>query len=344
MKVLIAGLGCVGQRHLRNLRQLLGDGVEILAYRVIGSSHVITDDMTIAPGESVEAKYRVRSFTNLDEALAEQPDAVFVCNPTSEHVAMALAAVRAGCHVFIEKPLSNSADQVDELVALAERNGRVAAVGYQMRCHPALLRVRELLQDQVIGRVLSVRAEMGEYLPDAHPYEDYRISYAARAELGGGVLLCYIHEFDYLCWLFGMPQRVFTIGGRMGDLDLDVEDTALTTLEYHIDGRPVAMQLHHTFLQRPSSRTCEIVGSAGTIRVDLRAPSLVAEGASGVIEATRFDGFHRNQLFLDELRQFLSAISGAGAPVATARAAAQSLRVALAAKASLATGRVVVAS
>ena len=341
MKVLIAGLGSVGQRHVRNLRHLLGDEVEILAHRITASAHVINEDMTIAPGEDVEQKYRVRSLRSLDQALAEQPTAVFVCNPTSEHMATGLAAVRAGCHVFIEKPLSNTIDQVDELVILAERNRLVAAVGYQMRCHPALLRVRELLRGGAVGRVLSVRAEMGEYLPDAHPYEDYRISYAARAALGGGVLLCYIHEFDYLCWLFGMPQRVFTIGGRLGDLDLDVEDTALTTLDHQIDGRTVAMQLHHTFLQRPSSRTCEIVGSAGTIRVDLRAPSLVVESPDGVSESTLFEGFQRNQLFVDELRQFLAAIDGAARPVATARDAMQSLRVALAAKESLASGRVV---
>jgi predicted dehydrogenase len=341
MKVLIAGLGSVGQRHVRNLRHLLGDEVEILAHRVTASSHVINEDMTIAPGEDVEQKHGVRSFRSLDQALAEQPTAVFVCNPSSEHVTTALAAVRAGCHVFIEKPLSHTFDQVDELVTLAERKGLVAAVGYQMRCHPALVRVRELLQARAIGRVVSVRAEMGEFLPDAHPYEDYRISYAARAALGGGVLLCYIHEFDYLCWWFGMPSRVFTIGGRLGDLDLDVEDTALTTLEYHVEGRPVAMHLHHTFLQRPPSRTCEIVGTAGTIRVDLRVPSLVVEGPGGASESTNFDGFQRNQLFLDELRQFLAAIKGAAIPVATATEATASLRVALAAKESLATGRVV---
>ena len=341
MKVLIAGLGSVGQRHARNLRLLLGDRVEILAHRVTGRSHVINDDMTIAPGESVEAKFGVRSFSQLDDALAERPDAVFVCNPTSEHMATAIAAVRAGCHVFIEKALSHSYDQVDQLIELSERNRLVAAVGYQMRCHPALLRVRELLRHNAIGRVRSVRAEMGEYLPDAHPYEDYRLSYAARAQLGGGVILCFIHEFDYLCWLFGMPRRVFTIGGRLGDLAIDVEDTALTSLECQVDGHPVAVQVHHSFLQRPPSRTCEIVGATATIRVDLRAATLIVEGASQVIESTSYDGMPRNQLFIDELRHFLAAIAGAAAPVVTVREAARSLRMALAARTSLATGQVV---
>jgi predicted dehydrogenase len=340
VKVLIAGLGSIGQRHVRNLRAVLGDGVEILAYRTRGLPHVITESMQLDDTASVEDRYGVRSFTSLDQALSMRPDAVFVCNPTSHHLATALAAVRAGCHVLIEKPLSHAYDGVEELIETADRQGRIAAVGYQMRCHPALLRLRELVCRKAIGRVVSVRAEMGEYLPDAHPYEDYRVSYAARAVLGGGVILCYVHEYDYLSWLFGMPSRVFTMGGRLGHLEIDVEDTALTTLECEVDGAAVMMQLHHSFLQRPASRTCEVVGECGTIRVDLNAPSMTVASVSGV-ETHTFDGFKRNDLFVTELKHFLSAIGGADAPIVTAREAARSLRIALAARASLASGQAV---
>lgn len=338
MKILIAGLGSIGQRHLRNLRTLLGDSVDILAHRVVGRDHVISEAMAIVPDEAIQQKYGVRSFARLEEALAEQPDAVFVCNPTSQHVKTAMAALAAGCHVFVEKPLSNTIDGVDALIELAERKKLVAAAGYQMRCHPALQRARQLLCDGAIGGVTSVRAEMGEYLPDAHPYEDYRISYAARAELGGGVLLCFIHEFDYLCWMFGTPARVSTMGGKLGQLEIDVEDTAATTLECHRDNRRVVIQVHHSFLQRPASRTCEIIGERGTIRLDLRENSIRVDGA---MQEQQTFTVARNQLFLDELRQFLDAMTGKGTPVVTVRDAVISLRVALAAKASLASGQVV---
>jgi predicted dehydrogenase len=149
-----------------------------------------------------------------------------------------------------------------------------------------------------------------------------------------------VHEYDYLSWLFGMPSRVFTMGGRLGHLEIDVEDTALTTLECEIDGRAVMMQLHHSFLQRPASRTCEVVGECGTIRVDLNRPSMTVASVSGV-ETHTFDGFKRNDLFVTELKHFLSAIGGADAPIVTAREAAQSLRIALAARASLASGQAV---
>lgn len=341
MKILIAGLGSIGQRHVRNLRTLLGDRVELLAYRVRGLDGVITEGMAIEPGSSVTAKYGVTPFDCLDTALAARPDAVFVCNPTSAHLATALAAVRAGCHVFIEKPLSHSIDGIDELLAAADAAQRVVAVGYQMRWHPALVRTRELLEQRALGRILWVRAEMGEYLPDAHPYEDYRTSYAARADLGGGVLRCYIHEFDYLCWLFGRPRRVFAVGGRLGQLEIDVEDTALTTLEVEVDGRPVVMQTQHSFLQRPASRRCEIVGEDGTIRIEFMAAAMTVEGPRGLVEQHAIADWPRNQLFVDELRGFLAALAGDRTAIVPAAEAVTSLRVALAARQSLATGQVV---
>lgn len=338
-RVLVVGLGSIGQRHLRNLRTLLGDSADLLACRVRHLPHVITDQLTIDPTRTIEDAYGVRVFDGLDAALAEAPDAVFVCNPTSEHLATARAAVGAGAHVFIEKPVSHRDDGVALLASQAEASGRVVAVGYQLRQHPALQYVRELLCRKAIGRVISVRAEMGEYLPDAHPYEDYRQSYAARADLGGGVILCFIHELDYLCWFFGMPTRVFTTGGRLGELEIDVEDTALSTLEYEVDGRAVPVQVHHTFLQRVPSRGCVIVGEAGRITVDLIASRVVLQ-ANGVTAARDFE-LQRNDLFLAEARHFLAAIAGVDAPIVTLRDGLLSLRVALAARRSLATGEVV---
>lgn len=339
MKVLVAGLGSIGQRHVRNLRALLGDQVEILGYRSRGLSHVITDRMEIEAGRTVDERYRLRSFSCLDAALAQHPDAAIVCNPSSLHVRTARAVVEAGCHVLIEKPLSDTGDGIDELIELSERKSLVAVVGYQMRFHPALLRLRALLRDRAIGRVLAVRAEMAEYLPDAHPYEDYRDSYAARSDLGGGVVLCYSHEFDYVHWLFGAPRRVFTVGGRLGDLEIDVEDTAVSSMECVVNGRPVVVQVHQSFVQRPPSRTCVVSGDAGAIHLDLNLPSLTRTDRTGrVVQQEAFDGFQRNQLFVDELRHFLGCIAGDETPLVPIRDAAQSLRMALAARESLRTG------
>jgi len=342
MKILVAGLGSIGQRHVRNIRSLLGQSVELLAYRVRRTSPLLTENFDADALASVESEYGIRSFENLEGALSEGPAAVFVCNPTSGHLPVALAAARAGCHLFIEKPLSDRADDIDELIACVERNKLVALVGYQMRFHPALQRVRALLERSAIGQLMSARVEIGEFLPAAHPYEDYRESYAGRADLGGGVVLSQSHELDYVRWLFGMPRRLFSTGGCLSDLEIDVEDTAHSVLECIVDHRPVAIHVSQDFVRRPPVQAFEVAGSAGTIRVDLRAPRLEAWNGDGrVVECQSFSGFSRNDLFVSELRHFFACIDGREAPAITLRDAAETLRLALAIKASMATGKAV---
>jgi predicted dehydrogenase len=342
MKILIMGLGGIGQRHLRNLRTLRGDDVEIIAYDPRPNPPVLTDQLKIEEGASLENKYNLATFMDLDQALAQKPQAVFVCNPTSLHIPAAIRAARQGCALFIEKPLSHNLEFVDELLGLVESHSLTAAVGYQMRFHPCLQRLHSLVQEQKIGRILSVRAVVGEYLPGWHTYEDYRQGYAARQDLGGGVILSQIHELDYLYWLFGLPRRVFGLGGHLSSLEVDVEDTAEILMECTIQGHPVPISLHQDYIQNPANRSCEIVGDAGKILVDLRALSItVFDGRGNLVESSSYEGFQRNQLFLDEIQYFLDGLDGKETPLVSIREAAQSLRMALAAKESLLTGKVV---
>jgi predicted dehydrogenase len=355
MKVLVAGLGGIGQRHVRNLRAIMGAGVEILGCDPRRDIPVLTDRLEVEPGASIEAKHGVRVVPDVESALAAEPDAVFVCTPTSLHMAIAMQAARTGCALFIEKPLSHSFEQVDQLIGLVEERGLRAVVGYQLRLHPCLQKLHALVQGRAVGRILSVRAEVGEYLPGWHTYEDYRQSYAAREELGGGVILTQIHELDYLYWLFGMPARVFAVGGRLSGLEVDVEDTAEILMHCTIDGRPVPVSVHQDYLQRPAKRTCEVVGDAGRVVASLTESRVVVfDGNGRAIEASSFPEFQRNQMFLDELSLFLSGLPGAtagsrraeepppGLPALVGvREAAGSLQIALAARASLATGRVI---
>jgi predicted dehydrogenase len=231
---------------------------------------------------------------------------------------------------------------IDELEQQVKGRGLVAYVGYQMRFHPCLRRLHALLSEGSIGKVLTVRAEVGEYLPNWHNYEDYRQSYAARRELGGGALLSQIHEFDYLYWFFGLPRKVFTIGGHLSSLEVDVEDVASTLMEFQTNGHRIPVHLQQDYVQRPPSRTCQVIGDAGKILIDLNALSLHRYDASGqVVEETSFPGFQRNQLFLDELSHFIACVNGGERPLVDLHEGAQSLRMALAAKESLETGEIV---
>jgi predicted dehydrogenase len=342
MKILIMGLGGIGQRHLRNLRKLRGNDLEIMAYDPRPNLPVLTDQLKVEEGASLEKKYDLRIFPDIEQALAQKPQAAFVCNPTSLHVPAAIRAARAGCALFIEKPLSHNLEQVDELIDLVETHSLVAAIGYQMRFHPCLQRLHELVQEKKVGRILSVRADVGEYLPGWHTYEDYRQGYAARQDLGGGVILSQIHEFDYLYWLLGMPRCVFALGGHLSNLEVDVEDTADILMECVMNGHPIPISLHQDYLQNPPKRSCEIIGDAGKILVDIRALTVdVFDGQGKSLETSSYKDFQRNQLFLDELNCFLDGMQGKKAPLVTLRDGAQSLRMALAAKESLVTGKVV---
>ena len=339
MSVLVVGLGGIGQRHLRNLSTLLGPDAELLAFRVRGLNHTLSDQLEIEPGADVAARYGVRVFENLDDAIAARPGAAFVCNPTSLHVPTALRLAKAGCHLFIEKPLSHSLEGVEELLAVVKSQGLVAMVGYQLRFHPLLVKLREWVERRRMGRIIAVRAEVGEYLPGWHRYEDYRQMYASRSELGGGVILSQIHEIDYLGWLFGWPSRVFAVGGHLSSLEVDVEDTASLLMETRVDGRTIPIHLHLDYLQRPPSRTCQVIGDAGKAVMDLRgATSTLYDADGGVAETVSFPDFQRNQLFLDEVSHFLGCIARNETPLVSGAEGLCSLRVALAAKASLLSG------
>jgi len=334
MKILIAGLGGIGQRHARNLRTILGDDLELIAWRVRRLSRVITPTLQADETRDVEAEYKIKTFDRLPDALAEKPGAAFICNPTSLHVETAKACADAGCHLFLEKPVSNNLDGVRELLDVVKARKLVALVGYQLRFHPCLRALQELLTAKAVGRILAVRAVIGEYLPGWHGYEDYRQMYASSAALGGGVILSQIHEFDYLYSLFGMPHSVYSLGGHWSSLDIDVEDTASTLMNFSVDGKPVAVHLHQDYLQRPPSRQCEIIGEQGKILADFAA--LRVTSPQGTQD---FAGFERNQLFLDQSKHFLASMKGQETPVVDLSAGMQSLRMALAAKESIATGK-----
>lgn len=342
MRILLIGLGGIGQRHTRNLRALLGPDPDLIAYRTRGLSAVVTPELSLDSTRNVEQEYSIRSYGTLESALDQSPDIAFVCNPSSLHVEVALKCAEAGCDLFIEKPLSNSLHNVDKLIALVSATRRVAMVGYQLRFHPCIERLRTILDAGAIGRLLAVHAAIGEFMPYWHRYEDYRTMYAARADLGGGVILSQIHELDYLYSLFGVPRRVFALGGHWSSLDIDVEDTASIMLECMTEGRPLPVHVQLDYLQYPPSRKCEVIGDNGKVSIDLIAnETILYTGRRADGERFKVDHFERNQLFLDELKHFLKCVDTRQAPVVSLQDGAVSLRIALAAKESIATGQLV---
>jgi|ERR1035437_162667 predicted dehydrogenase len=342
MKILIVGMGGIGQRHVRNLRTLLGNDIEIIAYRVRRLIIAVSEKLEVEAGVDVEKKYSVRVFNDLDEALAQNPDIAFVCNPSSLHIPLAIRIAEQGCHLFIEKPLSHNNENVEKLASIIKQKNLVSLIGYQMRFHPCIQKLKSVIDCNRIGKILAVRAQVGEYLPAFHKYEDYRQMYASKKELGGGVVLSQIHELDYLYWFFGLPLRIFALGGHLSSLEIDVEDIASVLMEFKYQDAIFPVHLHMDFVQRPPSRTCDIIGDKGRVNVDINANTVKVFGDDGyILEESSFKNFNRNQMFLDELNHFLSCIQNNQKSIVTIQDGMQSLRMALIIKKSIQTGRII---
>jgi predicted dehydrogenase len=315
---LICGLGSIGRRHLRHLREL---GVARVDAMRTGRATLAGD----GGGEPDE------TFGDLDSALAAEPGVVLVANPTALHVPTALAAARAGRHVLIEKPLGTAPEGCDELLEEVRRQGVTATVGCNLRFHPALRRVREwVTAGEPLGRPVAARAHFGAYLPDWHPWEDYRESYAARRDLGGGAALTHIHEIDYVLWMFGPAAEVRGLESLDRPLGTDVDEVSAFIVR-HAGG--VLSTITLSLAQRPPTRTLEVAFTGGTAKVDLIDASVTSVAADGTETAyPPPQGFDIDDTYRDQDAAFLEAAGTGGPPEVSLEDAIAALRVAVTAR------------
>jgi predicted dehydrogenase len=317
VKILIAGLGSIGRRHLRNLAALGEE--DIVLYRT-GKSSLPDGEL----GRYVTEK-------TLEGALAHNPDAVIVSNPTALHLDVAIPAARAGCHLFIEKPLSHTMERVDELRQAVMGGGGKVLVGFQFRFHPGLVAVKQALDEGRIGTPIYSRAHWGEYLPDWHPWEDYRDSYAARDELGGGAALTLCHPFDYMRFLFGEVQSVRGWTESPEGLGLSVDSLAEATL---LMSSGLHATVHVNFIERPPRHYLEVIGTEGRITWRDETGSVVLS-RPGIAESTYFvpeAKFERNTLFLSEMKHFLAMMTEDLTPRCSLEDGIEALKIAIAIK------------
>lgn len=285
MRVLVAGVGSIGRRHLRLLRERR-DVTEIVAYR---SSVVGNLD-------------GVREFDELADALDTDPDVAFITNPTHLHVDTATACARAGCDLFIEKPLSNEREGVEKLCSVADDRELVTMVGCQLRFTPVLDFVDDLVTDGRMGDVLSFEAYCGSYLPDWRPEQDYRESYSADPDAGGGVVLDLIHELDYSYWLFGPFDGICGRTGRVSSLDIDSEDVAIMT----IDADDLLGSIYVDYCRPIPKRTLEVVLDDGVVTANFLDQTVTVERETR--SRTESFDYDRDDVFRRQLDHFFEAV------------------------------------
>ena len=289
---LVVGFGSIGIRHTKNL--LKKPNMKII---------VNTKRKNIPPGFTKKCKF----FNKISDCLNEKPDFAIIANETNLHMSTALNLAKHGLDIFIEKPLSNSMKDSKKLEKIVAEKKNITFVGCNLRFHKSIKKIKKLLTDKEIGDILWVRAESSSYLPDWHPNDDYRKSYASKKITGGGVVLTCIHELDYLIWFIGKITEVFSRNEKLSNLKIDTEDISCSILKFKNNALG---ELHLDFLQRPDFRSCKIIGSSGVIYWDSNSNNVKKFDIEKKRWITKFFHAHykRNEMYEDELDYFLKCI------------------------------------
>lgn len=254
-RILIVGLGSIGKRHLRLAQKLLPNAnIHVLRHKPVTVSSDITSNY----------------FFNIEDALAFKPQVVVISNPAPFHIATAQAFAKIGAHLLIEKPLSISTAGVAQLLETCRQHQSILLIGYNLRFLTSLQQYRNLLLNQnIIGKVLSVRCEIGQYLPTWRPDSDYRQSVSAQQKLGGGALLELSHELDYLRWLFGEVDWVKAVLSKQSNLEINVEDSAHIILGFmpeNTSGQQLIATVNLDFIRHDTIRLCTVIGEKSSLR------------------------------------------------------------------------------
>lgn len=297
--VLIVGLGSMGKRRVRNLQRL---GVR----RITGF-----DPREDRRREAIDV-YSIETVDDMERAWSVPPDAVVISTPPDLHVRYAREAVRHRTPFFMEASVVD--DDMEALAREADAFGVVAAPSCTMRFQPSIRTIKRLVDEGRIGQILAFTHHSGQYLPDWHPWEDYRRFYAGQRRTGACREIVPF-ELVWLTWIAGPVAAITAFKGKVSDLDVDIDDV------YQVLLRHESGTLGHLLvdvLARAPVRRCTFVGSEGTLIWDWSARCVLMydarEGASTTFEeeqGTVQPGYvHAEEPYVEEMRAYLTAVSG----------------------------------
>jgi len=294
MKGLVVGSGSIGKRHLQNLRML---GITQLA--------IVEPDRTRIT--EIDAQPNLTQFSNLQSGLDWQPDFAIIATPNHLHALQALALANRGVHLFVEKPLSHNADHLRELAGLVAQKKLITLVGCNMRFHPGPAKLKELLSLNSLGKILFARIQVGSYLPDWRPAQDYRNGYAAKEETGGGCILDCIHEIDLACWYLGGISHISCYAAHLSSLEIETEDVAALICR-HTSG--TISEIHLDYVQRTYQRDCQIVGETGSIFWDYAQLAVRCYDAAtkNWTHHSQPEAWQVNDMYVAEMKHFLDCV------------------------------------
>jgi len=255
--ILVVGLGSIGKRHIRILKE------QHQTVKLVVLRHEKCNDIDI------EEFGLISCVITVEQALEFKPDAAIIATPATKHIEIALILAKASIHLLIEKPISATSDGVMSLIDICRSKKIVLMTGYNLRFQPSLQEFYKQIKHKKIGRVLSVRAEVGQYLPNWRLGSDYRKGVSAQKNLGGGVLLELSHEIDYIGWIFGDYKWVKAHVSKQSSLEIDVEDNANIVFGIESDrDNEIVVSLNMDFIRHDNIRQCIAIGEKGSLRWD----------------------------------------------------------------------------
>lgn len=292
MKILILGIGSIGLQHLKNTFSLFPKASVL----VLSRSKI-----------EVEGFPNVKVYNTIEQIFQNQAvfDAAIVATPSANHVNDCLNLIEFGIKkIYVEKPISHNLNNTFELITQAKHKNVQIFVGFDLKFDLGLAKVKTLLADRSIGNLISFQAEVGQYLPNWRPKTDYKQGMSAKIELGGGVMLDLIHEFDYLSWLVGGFKKIYGLNKKINHLAIETEGISVNILE---SNGGVLGVLSLDYIQKNLHRSVKLIGDNGTIEWNYVNCSVKwqnhKENNFNVFSYTQ----ERNERFLKILKAFYDA-------------------------------------
>lgn len=322
---IVVGCGSIGQRHIENIATL-------------GVSEIVAVDKDRSARSRSEQVGATDVYTDIETALNKHNLQFGVVSvPNHAHIPVAQKLADAGLDIFIEKPLSHTPENVSKLIETVKASGLITLVGCNFRFQPGIRKLRELLQQGVIGSPLTVQIEAGSYLPDWHPDEDYQEMYSASADQGGGAVLDYIHELNYARWLFDDVECVTAMTSSQSHLDVETEDVGAIIMKME---NGVLCEVHVDYVQQSYNRSCKIVGDSGILEWDFDRHTIEEYKPSVELHNSHtLPEWETNDMYVSEMEHFLSCIQSRSTTICDIKQGFKDLQVALAALQSAETGR-----
>ncbi|MGB1307439.1 MAG: Gfo/Idh/MocA family protein [Oceanihabitans sp.] len=306
IRIGIIGLGSIGWTHINALHEL---GVtSIYALRTNKGAKVI-DDLK-----------GVKQLFNLEEFLALNLNGIIISNPTALHVETILSLNALNIPLFVEKPI---ASETKELEQLTHFNKNLIKVGYCLRYHPIIKKVKSLLNNNLIGNIFHSRIQVGQYLPSWHPYTDYRKEYFSRKELGGGALRTLSHELDLLVFFLNEPEKVYSLTGKISDLEIDVDDYSIIIAKY----KTMVSRVELDFFSLNTYRNGSFYGDNGEIHYDAIKKTITITYRDNNKPEEIINTFKETNMYVEQMQDFLNTINGKPSQLCTYKEAVSVMNI-----------------